>query len=146
MLEQDLNLLPALRRLLMEKNISRAAELMGQSQPAMSRVFAKLKKQFDDPLMVRTGNQYQLTPKAQKLLQQLNQLMPQVENLWMSSELELKNIEQKVVFAGTDMDIIFVSGALQDIHRQIRALYQSVPHCTAEPSCFHPFPKDASLR
>ena len=118
MIEQDLNLLPALRRLLTEKNISRAAELMEQSQPAMSRSFAKLKKQFNDPLMVRTGNQYQLTPKAQKLLQQLNQLLPQVENLWMSSELDLKTLEQKVVLSGTDMDVIFVSEALQAIQSQ----------------------------
>ena len=113
--EQDLSSLPALKILLSEKNISRAADKMGLSQPAMSRTFARLKKQFDDPLMVRSNKQYQLTPKGQRILQQLHLLMPQLENLWQAQDLDLQQIEQVVTIAGTDMDIVFISKNLHKI-------------------------------
>ncbi len=116
---KDLSLLPALKTILTEKNISRASEKMKLSQPAMSRIFSKLRKEFNDPLMVRAANQYQLTPRAQILLQQLNQLLPQLDNLWQSGELELSEIEQTMVISGTDMDIVYISEALSKI--QLRA-------------------------
>ena len=51
----DLNLLPPLEALLRRRNVTRAAAEVGLSQPAMSRALARLRKIFDDPLLVRTG-------------------------------------------------------------------------------------------
>jgi DNA-binding transcriptional LysR family regulator len=49
----DLNLLPALVALLEERHVSRAAEQVRLSQPAMSRALQRLRRQFGDELLVR---------------------------------------------------------------------------------------------
>ena len=46
----DLNLLVALRALLKERNVTRAAKLVGITQPAMSHALARLRDLFDDQL------------------------------------------------------------------------------------------------
>jgi DNA-binding transcriptional LysR family regulator len=48
-----LALLPALRLLLEERSVTRAAQRAGMSQPAMSRVLARLRRLFGDELLVR---------------------------------------------------------------------------------------------
>ena len=58
----DLNLVVALRALLEERNVTRAGERIGLSQPAMSAALARLRRHFDDELLARTGNAYELTP------------------------------------------------------------------------------------
>ncbi|TQV88371.1 LysR substrate-binding domain-containing protein [Aliikangiella coralliicola] len=122
----DFSLLPALKTLLIEKNVSRAADKMNLSQPAMSRIFTRLKSEFNDPLMVRTGNQYQLTPRGHIVLQQLNQLMPQLEAIWQSDDLPLSEIEQTLVLSGTDMDIVYVSERIHQIQLQAPKLHLAI--------------------
>ena len=63
----DLNLLHSLDSLLREKNVSRAASSVGVSQPVMSAALARLRRHFDDELLVRRGNQYELTSLAKQL-------------------------------------------------------------------------------
>ncbi|MER6221434.1 LysR family transcriptional regulator [Streptomyces sp. 900105755] len=58
----DLNLVLALRALLEERNVTRAGERIGLSQPAMSAALSRLRRHFDDELLARTGNAYELTP------------------------------------------------------------------------------------
>ena len=65
----DLNLLKALDVLLREQHVSRAAELLSVSQPAMSRTLAKLREAFDDELLVRSGSGYALTDRASELIE-----------------------------------------------------------------------------
>ncbi|MGW4698476.1 LysR family transcriptional regulator [Kitasatospora cineracea] len=64
----DLNLLPALRALLEERNVTRAGLRLGLSQPAMSAALARLRKHFDDQLLTRAGNSYTPTPLGAALL------------------------------------------------------------------------------
>jgi DNA-binding transcriptional LysR family regulator len=64
----DWNLVPALNALLVERNVSRAARRLGVSQPAASGALARLRRTFDDELLVRGRNDYTLTPLAQRLL------------------------------------------------------------------------------
>ncbi|MEU9449053.1 LysR family transcriptional regulator [Streptomyces sp. NPDC048277] len=63
----DLNLVVALRALLEERNVTRAGERIGLSQPAMSAALARLRRHFDDELLARTGNAYELTPLGASL-------------------------------------------------------------------------------
>jgi DNA-binding transcriptional LysR family regulator len=63
----DLNLLLALDALLTERNVTRAAERLGLSQPAVSAALGRLRRHFGDELLHRTGNRYELTPLAQQL-------------------------------------------------------------------------------
>jgi DNA-binding transcriptional LysR family regulator len=64
----DLNLLLPLKVLLEEGNVTRAGQRLELSQPAMSAALARLRRRFDDELLVRSGRDYELTPFARDLL------------------------------------------------------------------------------
>jgi DNA-binding transcriptional LysR family regulator len=67
----DLNLLLPLQALLAERSVTRAAGRLGLSQPATSAALAKLRRHFNDDLLVRAGNSYQLTPLAGQLIERI---------------------------------------------------------------------------
>jgi DNA-binding transcriptional LysR family regulator len=63
----DLNLLLPLNALLMESNVTKAAQRLAVGQPTMSVALAKLRRHFDDPLLVRNGRDLVLTPFGESL-------------------------------------------------------------------------------
>jgi len=67
----DLNLLVILRALLTERQVTRAAKQVGLSQSATSHALARLRQQLGDPLLVRSGQGLVLTPRATRILPQL---------------------------------------------------------------------------
>lgn len=71
----DWNLLPALDALLTERNVSRAARRLNTSQPTASGMLARLRRHFDDELLVRQGNAYALTPLAERLAPLVRELV-----------------------------------------------------------------------
>jgi len=75
----DLNLLPALRALLTERNVTRAGERIHVSQSAMSGILARLRDYFDDQLIVPVGRRMVLTPLAEGLVDQVNDLLLRVD-------------------------------------------------------------------
>ena len=77
----DLNLLHALNALLEERHVTRAARRCNLSQPAMSRAFERLRNMLGDALLVRSGRAYQRTVRGERLLQDLQSLMPRLEAL-----------------------------------------------------------------
>lgn len=64
----DLNLLLVFEALMDERNVTRAAKRVGLSQPAMSNALARLRRAFDDPVLVRTPDGMLPTPRAQALI------------------------------------------------------------------------------
>lgn len=63
----DTNLLRALDALLTERSVTRAAERICLSQPAMSGALGRLRDHFQDPLLIRAGRDMVLTPLAETL-------------------------------------------------------------------------------
>ncbi|MGY1708860.1 LysR family transcriptional regulator [Geodermatophilus sp. SYSU D00758] len=63
----DLNLLVSLDALLEQRSVTRAAQQLGLSQPALSAALARLRRHFGDELLSRVGNSYRLTPLAAQL-------------------------------------------------------------------------------
>jgi DNA-binding transcriptional LysR family regulator len=64
----DLNLVIALRALLEERNVTRAGQRVGLSQPAMSAALGRLRRHFGDDLLSRVGGRYELTALGMALL------------------------------------------------------------------------------
>lgn len=64
----DLNLLVPLLALLEERSVTRAAERVGLSQPAMSHALRRLRSLLGDQLLVRQGGSMALTPHAEQLM------------------------------------------------------------------------------
>lgn len=77
----DLNLLVALDALLREQSVTRAAQRLSVGQPAMSASLARLRRVFDDPLLVRSGRTLTPTPLAQSLVTPLREVLEGVEGL-----------------------------------------------------------------
>jgi DNA-binding transcriptional LysR family regulator len=75
----DLNLLIALDALLRERNVTRAGETVGLSQPAMSSALSRLRRMFGDDLLVRVGREYHMTALAQELEAPVQEILRQIE-------------------------------------------------------------------
>jgi LysR family nod box-dependent transcriptional activator len=75
----DLNLLVTLDALLAERNVTRAGARLGLSQPTTSAALAKLRRVFDDPLLVRVGRDFQLSPRAELLVPQVREILELAE-------------------------------------------------------------------
>jgi DNA-binding transcriptional LysR family regulator len=81
----DLNLLVALRELLSERNVTRAAERLGVTQPAASAALARLRRHFGDELLVRDKGGYALTALAVALAEQVDAVCGAAERLFAAS-------------------------------------------------------------
>ena len=75
----DLNLLIALDALLQEKNVTRAAERVFVSQPAMSAALQRLRDYFTDPLLIRVGRDMELTPRGLSLVEPVRNALLQIQ-------------------------------------------------------------------
>src|SRR5882724_3116918 len=75
----DLNLLHALHALLEERHVTRAAKRSFLSQPAMSRALDRLRETFGAPLLIRTGRVYERTVRGERVMRELESLMPRLE-------------------------------------------------------------------
>jgi len=74
-------LLVALQILLEERNVTRAAERLSVSQPALSKTLQKLRESFDDELFTRTAHGLVPTPRAEILGKELPALLESVEHV-----------------------------------------------------------------
>ena len=84
----DLNLLPALAALLEERHVSRAASRVGLSQPAMSRALQRLRRIFDDTLLVSSRDGYALTPRAERIRGRVAAVLPELDALFGSEHFD----------------------------------------------------------
>ena len=95
----DLNLLLALHVLLEEGSVSRAAERLFITQPAMSRTLTRLRDTFDDALFVRGPHGIHPTPRALEIKEQLHDVLHNIEQLVSSSEFDPTAYEGEIVLA-----------------------------------------------
>src|SRR5699024_4220024 len=72
-------LLVFLDALLRERSVTRAAQAMGISQPAMSNALRRLRALLDDPVLVRTARGMQPTARAEKLQRPVHMALTQME-------------------------------------------------------------------
>lgn len=99
----DLNLLVALRALLQERHVTRAASHLHLSQPAVSRALGRLRHLFQDELLVRVGQELHLTPRAQELLGPLLHLLQGVEQLVTPQDFDPQTAQGTLRFAAPDI-------------------------------------------
>ncbi|WP_433832605.1 LysR substrate-binding domain-containing protein [Actinoplanes sp. CA-015351] len=81
----DLNMLTALRALLQERGVTRAGARLGLGQPATSAALRRLRRHFDDPLLVRTGTSYDLSPLASALLGAVEEALAAAESVFLGA-------------------------------------------------------------
>jgi DNA-binding transcriptional LysR family regulator len=77
----DLNLLITFAAIAEEKTIPAAASRLLLSQPAVSRALQRARTMFQDDLLVRSPQGFELNLRGRKILQELEGLVPKMENL-----------------------------------------------------------------
>ncbi|WP_428028937.1 LysR substrate-binding domain-containing protein [Ancylobacter sp.] len=76
----DLNLLPIFVALMEERSVTRAAERLGMTQPAMSNALSRLRAMLQDPLFVRERYGIQPTPIALELAPVIAEALARLDN------------------------------------------------------------------
>ncbi|MBM0236193.1 LysR family transcriptional regulator [Micromonospora sp. ATA32] len=77
----NLNLLVPLLALLEERSVTKAAERVGLSQPAMSHALGRMRRLFGDDLLVRQGSSVTLTPRALELIRPVRATLQQAADV-----------------------------------------------------------------
>lgn len=77
----DLNLLVAFDMLMTERSVTKAANRLSIGQSAMSSTLARLRKLFNDPLLIREGRGLVATPMAEALAQPVYDLLTGIQNV-----------------------------------------------------------------
>ncbi len=77
----DLNLLVVFDALVAEGHVTRAAERIGLTQPAVSHALNRLRALFGDPLFVRSPRGMMATPLAQDIAPSVRSILEQVEGV-----------------------------------------------------------------
>ncbi|MEY9842164.1 LysR family transcriptional regulator [Streptacidiphilus sp. EB103A] len=78
----DMNALMPLHALLEVRHVTRAAERCHMSQPTMSSYLARLRRYFDDELLVRGTAGYELTPLGHRLLPLVTEALTAAESVF----------------------------------------------------------------
>lgn len=77
----DIRLLRLLDQLYATHSVTRAAEALGQSQPTVSIWLARLRKQLNDPLFVRTAEGMLPTPRTDALMGTVREVLAGLKRL-----------------------------------------------------------------
>ncbi|MER0240987.1 LysR family transcriptional regulator [Streptomyces sp. HSW2009] len=111
----DLNLLRALDVLLQENSVTRAAERLGTSPAAASRMLAKLRRAAGDPLLVRAGQAMVPTPRALELRDEVSALVRRSDALFRASAgFDVAGLQRTFTVQTGDLLLTGLAGPLAD--------------------------------
>ena len=95
----DLNLLISLQVLIQEQSVSRAAERLYITQPAMSKTLSRLRELFDDPLFTRSSHGMRPTPRTQELARELDGVLAGIQQLVAGSRFDPRTFVGEISLA-----------------------------------------------
>ena len=78
--ETDLNLFIALDVIYTEKNLTKAGQVLGITQPAVSNALSRLRELFDDELFIRTSKGMIPTPVANQIINDVRSALSLIQN------------------------------------------------------------------
>ena len=109
----DLNLLVALNALLEERHVTNAGARIHIGQSAMSGILRRLRGYFGDELLVRVGNELQLTPFAESLVPAARAAYDAANVLFAAgAEFDPQTSERQFSVAMSDYTLTRVAGPL----------------------------------
>ncbi|MFF9125681.1 LysR family transcriptional regulator [Streptomyces sp. NPDC014889] len=120
----NLNLLVPLLALLEERSVTRAAERVGLSQPAMSHALTRMRRMLGDDLVVRQGSGITLTPRALELMGPLRSALQQTARV-VNFPLFDPATDRRVITVAMTNSTAFVVGP-----RLTRLVTERAPHAT----------------
>lgn len=152
----DLNLLVIFEAIYATGNISRAAERLGMSQPAVSNALARLRELVDDPLFVRAPGGVRPTGKTREMIQPVREALALIErNLGQTPNIDLATYKRLFRIIIVDpLEPIMMPTIIGTIAEQAPGIniecvqphpkvYDDIRNSIIDVACF-PFPVDAT--
>lgn len=131
--ELDLNLLRVFDAVYRARSVSRAAQLLGLSQPATSHALTRLRLLLKDPLFVRVAGGVRPTPRADRLAQSVQPALAALQQACADEEaFDPRRSKLTVRLHLSDIgEARFLPELLKSLHREapgIRVLSRPWPH------------------
>jgi DNA-binding transcriptional LysR family regulator len=106
----DLNQLVLFQQLMLERRVSKVAESLGLTQPAVSNTLAKLRRTLGDELFVRTPAGMVPTPFAEQLALPIGHALAMIqEGLNQRSDFDPSSVQRTFTLGMTDIgEIVFL--------------------------------------
>ena len=101
----DLNLLRVFDTLMDEKNVSRAAEKLAVTQPAVSGMLTRLRHSLDDQLFIRSQHGIVPTTRANELAGPVKKILRELDAVLEPTLFDPKNAELTLSIAATDYSL-----------------------------------------
>jgi len=116
----DLNQLVLFQRLIVERSVSKVAEGLGLTQPAVSNKLAKLRRLFGDELFVRTPAGMMPTPFAEQLAEPVGYALSMIHSgLNQYRAFDPTTVERAITVSMTDIDeIVFLPVLVDRLRRE----------------------------
>jgi DNA-binding transcriptional LysR family regulator len=128
----DLNLLVILDALLSEQHVTRAAERLHLSQPAVSHALARLRDLLGDPLLVRAGASLVPTSRALELMAPLAEALAQVQSLLAPNAFDPATAKRTFRLAMSDYGAaIVLPGLIRTLRHEAPGIDLQISHCFA---------------
>ena len=129
----DLNLLVILDALLSEQHVTRAAERLHLSQPAVSHALARLRDVLGDPLLVRAGSTLVPTARALELVAPLAEALAQVQSLLAPNTFDPATARRTFRVAMSDYGAaIILPGLIRTLRREAPGIDLQISHASRE--------------
>jgi DNA-binding transcriptional LysR family regulator len=120
--EIDLNLLVVFNQLLVDRRVSKAADSLGVSQPAVSNSLAKLRKMLGDELFLRTPKGMEPTPYADQLAESVGYALAMIHSgVNQRTSFDPQAVSRSFTIGMTDIGEIYFLPTL------IKRLYRDAP-------------------
>src|SRR3984957_11227954 len=132
-----MNLVVALRALLQERNVTRAGQRIGLSQPAMSAALARLRRHFGDELLVGRGGGNARPPRGTSLLARAAAACELLERVFASQpSFDPASEERELVILTSDYAVAVYGARLaREVNTRapgIRLVFRRVPTAITE--------------
>ncbi len=129
----DLNLLVILDMLLSEQHVTRAAERLHLSQPAVSHALARLRDLLGDPLLVRAGSGLVPTARALELAAPLAETLAQVQSLLAPNTFDPTSARRTFRLAMSDYGAaIILPGLIRTLRAEAPGIDLQISHASRE--------------
>ncbi|MEO8807931.1 MAG: LysR family transcriptional regulator [Burkholderiaceae bacterium] len=115
----DLNQLVLLQQLMVERRVSKVADKLGLTQPAVSNSLAKMRRLFGDELFVRTPSGMVPTPFAEQLVEPVSYALAMIHSgLNQQARFDPANAKRSVTIGMTDIgEIVFLPRLMERLSR-----------------------------
>lgn len=124
----DLNFLYVIQALFEEKTVSRAAERLGLTQPAVSHALSRLRVSFQDDLFVRAGSVMAPTPTGERIAQGAIATLALIQReIWDVKAFDAQTTTRTFSVCLSDMGMIVL------LPKLLGALREHAPRATLKP-------------